>query len=347
MRRVLVAILSADVVGYSRLMGQDHEGTVQQLHELRAIIAAAVAVQSGRVFGVAGDSEMAAFEEETAALRAALAIQREVAERNAALPKKAQMQLRIGLGYGRVIKEGADLYGDGVNIAARVMALVGANEITMTEAFYRLVQHDAPCGFVSLGRHQLKNIRRPIRVYKVIARGAVVPLVGAFVGRATQRRPLRLAAATLAAAAIVMAALFPLRADLTPWIGIAAEMVGLERYIWSDERRAGLALVDIEWQIAHRQRLDRESEARLTAEGRLAAALARAEAEAQARQEAERLVRLAEARALTAEEELLLAEQLARMARAEAEALGQAREDAEAHRLEAERKADSAQREAG
>ena len=311
MRRVLVAILSADVVGYSRLMGQDHEGTVQQLHELRAIIAAAVAVQSGRVFGVAGDSEMAAFEEETAALRAALAIQREVAERNAALPKKAQMQLRIGLGYGRVIKEGADLYGDGVNIAARVMALVGANEITMTEAFYRLVQHDAPCGFVSLGRHQLKNIRRPIRVYKVIARGAVVPLVGAFVGRATQRRPLRLAAATLAAAAIVMAALFPLRADLTPWIGKAAEMVGLERYIWSEERQAALALADGEWQIAQRQRLDRESDARLTAEGRLAEALARAEAEAQARQEAERLVRLAEARALTAEEELLLAEQLA------------------------------------
>jgi chemotaxis protein histidine kinase CheA len=107
-----------------------------------------------------------------------------------------------------------------------------------------------------------------------------------------------------------------------------------------------LALVDIEWQIAHRQRFDRESDARQTAERRLAEALARAEAETQARQVAERLVRLAEARALTAEEELLLAEQLAQMAREEAEVLKQARATAETHRREAERKTEQARREA-
>jgi class 3 adenylate cyclase len=129
MRRVLVAILSIDVVGYSRLMGRDERRTVGRLHENREIIARTVEDHGGRVFGVAGDSEMAAFEDECAMLRAALEIQEKIASLNAELPKTERMLLRIGLGYGRVIKEGPDLYGDGVNIAARVMALAGANEI--------------------------------------------------------------------------------------------------------------------------------------------------------------------------------------------------------------------------
>lgn len=120
--RSLGAILAIDIVGYSRQMGRDEEATLRRLQEYRDLTAQIVARHGGRVFGVAGDSEMAVLPGALEALECALAIQDAIAERNAPLPEERRMPLRIGINFGKVMIEGAGVYGDDVNIAARVEA---------------------------------------------------------------------------------------------------------------------------------------------------------------------------------------------------------------------------------
>jgi hypothetical protein len=320
-------------------MEGDPIATVRRLQDLRRVIAEVTAAHGAQVFGVAGDSEMVAFDDAHRALQAALEIRARVIAINATVRRAERMLLRLGLGYGQVISEETDLFGDTVNIAARVMALAEANEILVTEAFYRQVAGEASCGFVSLGRHKLKNIHRPIGVYRVIPSAAVLQSITALAERAVRGRVGWLSLATAAAAAVIVVVLVPMPSDINTLVTKAVRHFGLERWVVTEEREAAFALADGELLWAVRLELEREIAARKMAETSLSEALAKAEDEAKARAEMERLLRLAEERTLSVEEKGLLAEQLALVARMEAEAAVEARKMVETKLIEALTKA--------
>ena len=166
--RKLAAILAADVVGFSRMMGMDERGTLQRLHEAqRLVIDPILATHRGRVFKVMGDGMLAEFPSVVQALRAAVAIQAGLADRNKDLPHGARIVMRIGLHQGDVMVQGTDLLGDGVNVAARLEPLAAPGGICISAR----VREDA-LGKVGLvvadgGERILKNIARPVRVYFV------------------------------------------------------------------------------------------------------------------------------------------------------------------------------------
>jgi adenylate cyclase len=165
--RKLAAILSADVEGYSRLMGQDEVATVQTITAYREAIAGAVARHAGRVVDAPGDNVLAEFASVVDAVQSAVDIQRELQGRNEALPASRQMRFRIGINLGDVIVEGERLYGDGVNIAARMESLAEGGGICLSGTAYDQVEGKLPFGYDYLGEHAVKNIARPVRVYRL------------------------------------------------------------------------------------------------------------------------------------------------------------------------------------
>ena len=167
MERRLAAILSADGEGYSRLMGEDEPATVRAITEYRAVIASAVSSRGGRVVDAPGDNVLAEFSSVVDAVQCAVEIQRELGSRNAALPAARRMRFRIGINLGDVIVEGERLYGDGVNIAARLESLAEGGGICLSGAAYDQVEGKLPLGYEALGEHTVKNIARPVRVYRV------------------------------------------------------------------------------------------------------------------------------------------------------------------------------------
>lgn len=167
MERKLAAILSADVEGYSRLMGDDEVATVRAITEYREVIAAAVAGHGGRVVDAPGDNVLAEFASVVDAVQAAVDIQRELQSRNADLPLSRQMRFRIGINLGDVIVEGDRLYGDGVNIAARLESLAEGGGICLSGTAYDQIEGKLPFGYEFVGEHTVKNIARPVRVYRL------------------------------------------------------------------------------------------------------------------------------------------------------------------------------------
>jgi adenylate cyclase len=167
MERKLAAILSADVKGYSRLMGDDEVATVRTITDYRESIATAVTGHGGRVVDAPGDNLLAEFASVVDAVRCAVEIQRELGARNAALPASRQMQFRIGINLGDVIVEGPRLYGDGVNIAARLESLAEAGGVCLSGPAYDQVEGKLPHAYDFLGEHTVKNIARPVRVYRL------------------------------------------------------------------------------------------------------------------------------------------------------------------------------------
>jgi adenylate cyclase len=165
--RKLAAILSADVEGYSRLMGQDEVATVQTITAYREAIVAAVARRAGRVVDAPGDNVLAEFSSVVDAVQSAVDIQRELQGRNVALPASRQMRFRIGINLGDVIVEGERLYGDGVNIAARMESLAEGGGVCLSGTAYDQVEGKLPFGYDYLGEHAVKNIARPVRVYRL------------------------------------------------------------------------------------------------------------------------------------------------------------------------------------
>jgi adenylate cyclase len=166
--RRLAAILAADVAGYSRLMGADEEGTLARLQALRRdLFDPQVAEHHGRIVKVAGDGTLVAFSSVVDAVRCAVAVQQAMPERNAGVAEARRIELRIGVNLGDVIVEGDDLYGDGVNIAARIEALADPGGVFVSNTVYDQVRDRLPFLFEDLGEHQLKNIARPLRVYRV------------------------------------------------------------------------------------------------------------------------------------------------------------------------------------
>ncbi len=187
MERKLAAILSADVEGYSRLMGDDEAATVRTITEYRDVIASIVTRRGGRVVDAPGDNVLAEFSSVVDAVQSAVEIQRDLRSRNATLPNSRRMQFRIGINLGDVIVEGQRLYGDGVNIAARLEGLAEGGGICLSGAAYDQVEGKLPLGCDFLGEHTVKNIARPVRVYRLRVEPGAPPVASLGKRRADRR----------------------------------------------------------------------------------------------------------------------------------------------------------------
>jgi len=168
-KRKLAAILSADVEGYGRLMDDDEEATVRTITSYRTAITDLVQQYRGRVVDSPGDNILSEFSSVVDAVNCAVEIQRDLAERNAELPYKRKMQFRIGVNLGDVIDEDDRIYGDGVNIAARVESLAEAGGICISGRAHDQVENKLGLEYEDLGKHEVKNISRPIQVYRVLS----------------------------------------------------------------------------------------------------------------------------------------------------------------------------------
>lgn len=169
MERKLATILVADVVGYSRLMNENDEATLHKLQAYREVIDALVAKFSGRVFASAGDSVLAEFASPVEAARCAVEIQEEIEQDDPDLPEDRQMRFRIGLNLGDIMVEEGNLFGDGVNVAARLEAMAPPGGICISESVYQQIRNKVPFGYKYLGEHSVKNIAEPVIVYHVFA----------------------------------------------------------------------------------------------------------------------------------------------------------------------------------
>lgn len=168
LERKLIAILAADVEGYSRLMGADEEGTLATLSAHRAVTDGLIAGHSGRICGTAGDSILAEFASVFAAVDCAVEIQHALAAANEALEQDKRMRFRIGINVGDVMVKGGDIFGDGVNIAARLEGLADAGGICISRGVRDHIRHKVPYGFEDLGEQTVKNIAQPIRVFRLL-----------------------------------------------------------------------------------------------------------------------------------------------------------------------------------
>ena len=173
--RKLTAILSADVEGYSRLMGEDDAATVSTLTLYRAAIQTLVREHRGRVVDSTGDNVLAEFASVVDAVQCAVAIQRDLGARNIALPPARQMKFRVGVNLGDVIVDGERIYGDGVNIAARLQSLAVGGGICIAGSVYEQVRGKLALRYEDLGLQSVKNIAQRVRVHRVREEPAVAP----------------------------------------------------------------------------------------------------------------------------------------------------------------------------
>src|SRR5450631_1978467 len=166
--RRLAAILAADVAGYSRLMGIDEEGTLAALKTLRReLIDPKISEHRGRIVKTTGDGALVEFASAVDAVRCAMEIQRALAERNASIPEDRRIEFRIGINVGDIIIDDGDIYGDGVNIAARIETFASPGAICLSDNAYQQIKGKLALDVSDLGEQQLKNIAQPIRVYGV------------------------------------------------------------------------------------------------------------------------------------------------------------------------------------
>jgi len=180
-RQRLAAILAADVAGYSRLMAGDERGTVTALDAARSVFKASIESHQGRVIDMAGDSVLAVFETATGAVSAALDIQKELGPLAAATPEDRRMRFRIGVHLGDIFEKlDGTVYGDGVNIAARLQALGEPGGITVSDSIRSAVRNRIAAAFEDQGEHQVKNIPYPVRTFrmKVGGSGPAIPTIG-------------------------------------------------------------------------------------------------------------------------------------------------------------------------
>ena len=167
-QRKLTAILSADVVGYSRLMSADDVGTVRRLNEIRGLMKTCVEGYRGRVVDAPGDAMLADFQSVVDAVECSVVIQKELKNQNERLPENRRMHVRIGINLGDVIVEGDKIYGDGVNIAARLESLAEPGGICISGSAYDQIENKLPFGYESLGPQMVKNFSKPVQVYRAI-----------------------------------------------------------------------------------------------------------------------------------------------------------------------------------
>lgn len=166
-KRKLTAILSADVEGYSRLMGEDEVGTVQLLKKYREIMAQFIQQHRGRVVDSPGDNLLSEFASVVDATECAVKVQEKLNSLNSDLPENKRMEFRIGINLGDVIEDGARIYGDGVNITARVEGLAGGGGICVSGSVFDQIEGKMPLNYEYLGEQTVKNIKNPVRIYRI------------------------------------------------------------------------------------------------------------------------------------------------------------------------------------
>src|SRR5512139_185921 len=167
-KRKLAAILSADVKGYSRLMGENEVVTLKTLSAYFQIMTTLIQKHQGRVLNIAGDNLLADFESVVDAVQCGMEIQKELRSKNAELAEGRGVEFRIGVNLGDVIREGETIYGDGVNIAERVQSLAEGGGICISGTAYDQVENKLSLGYQYLGEQLVKNIAKPVRVYRVL-----------------------------------------------------------------------------------------------------------------------------------------------------------------------------------
>jgi len=167
-KRKLSAILSADVAGYSRLMGEDEAATVSTIETYREVMSTLIKQHQGRVVDSPGDNVLAEFGSVVDAVQCGVAVQNEFQARNAELPENRKMEFRIGVNLGDVIEEGDRIYGDGVNIAARLEALADPGGICVSKTAFDHIETKLPLGYEYLGDQTVKNIAKPVGAYRVL-----------------------------------------------------------------------------------------------------------------------------------------------------------------------------------
>jgi adenylate cyclase len=177
MERRLAAILAADIAGYSALMGADEARTVRDLKGHQAIVLPMIGEFAGRIIDTAGDGILAEFASVVNAVKCALAIQSTMAERNAAIEPQHRMQFRVGINIGDVVYDEVRIYGDGINIAARLESIAEPGGICISSKVYEEVNGRVELACDDIGEQQLKNIARPVHVYRIRLDGAL-PVVG-------------------------------------------------------------------------------------------------------------------------------------------------------------------------
>jgi len=168
LRRKLTAILSADVKGYSRLMGEDEVGTIRTLNAYKGMMSNLIQQHHGRVVDAPGDNVLAEFGSVVDAVECAVEIQKDLKTRNAEVPENRRMEFRIGVNLGDVVEEGERIFGDGVNIAARIESLAEAGGVCISGTAFDQVRNKLNLGYEYLGEQTVKNIAVPVRVYRVL-----------------------------------------------------------------------------------------------------------------------------------------------------------------------------------
>ena len=308
-KRKLAAILATDAVGYSKLMSSDEEGTLKVLAAHRAVIDGIIEFHEGRIINTAGDSVLAEFGSPVEAVRCAVEIQDALKTRNDSLPEAQKLQFRIGVNLGDVIEKGDDLLGDGVNVAARLESIAEPGGICVSSSVYDQIAGKLDLGFVNIGTQSLKNIQRPIQVYRVERGGLRAPVAiapSATPPRPESRRaPLAWALGGALGSVVIVAALawyFGLRP--AERAGVPARATGEQAMMEADLARAraeseearrqaeAAAATAVDARRAQEEKRAAETRARADAE----LARARAEAEAARRRAAVELAAAAEAR---------------------------------------------------
>jgi adenylate cyclase len=205
--RRLTAILAADVAGYSRLMGADEEGTHERLKEhRRALVDPKIAEHHRRIVKTTGDGMLVEFPSVVDAVRCAVEVQRGMTERNAAVPASERIEFRIGINLGDVIADGEDIFGDGVNIAARLEAFAEPGGVCISGTVRDHIGDRLPYTYKDWGEQSVKNIARPVRVYALRSEGTADPPVSLVPVVSPRRRSAVVAAiATVASVALVIA----------------------------------------------------------------------------------------------------------------------------------------------
>jgi adenylate cyclase len=188
--RRLVAVFAADVEGYSRLMGVDEVGTLKGLTERRAILDGIIGDHRGRIANTAGDSVLAEFGSAVEAVQCAVEAQTALAEANTSVPPDKRINFRIGIHIGDVMVRAGDLFGDGVNIAARLQSIAKPGGVCISGATYDQVRKVLPMTFVDLGAQQVKNIQEPIKAYQVDATSGTREIASAHVAETENAPPL-------------------------------------------------------------------------------------------------------------------------------------------------------------
>lgn len=168
LKRKLATILAADVAGYSQMMGRDEEHTLRMLREYRGVFESLTTKHGGRIFNTAGDAILAEFGSAVEAVRCAVSIQEEIANRNTAHDRENQMFFRVGINVGDVLIEGDDLFGDGVNIAARLEGIAAAGGVCISGSTFEQVKNKLSIGFEEAGPQKLKNIPEAVSAYRIV-----------------------------------------------------------------------------------------------------------------------------------------------------------------------------------